>query len=241
VRAHHAQKNDLKPWLKEGWCIPPEQNAEFVCQMEDVLEVYQRPHNPKRPQVCLDEASRQLVAETRVPIPAAPGRPARVDFEYARRGTANLFLVCEPLAGQRHVRVTERRTAVDFAETVRLLVDEWYPEAEKVVLVLDNLNTHKAASLYEAFPPAEARRLLDKLEIHHTPKHGSWLNMAEIELSVLARQCLDRRIPSQGELARLIAAWERRRNKEQSAVDWRFTTADARIKLRRLYPSIQHG
>ena len=239
MRPRHAQKNDLKPWLKEGWCIPPERNAEFVCQMEDVLEVYQRPHDPRRPQVCLDEASKQLVAEARVPVPAAPGRPARADYEYERKGTANLFMVCEPLAGKRHVRVTERRTAVDFAETVRLLVDEWYPEAEKVVLVMDNLNTHKAASLYEAFAPAEARRLLDKLEIHHTPKHGSWLNMAEIELSVLARQCLDRRIPSEAELARLTAAWERRRNKEAPTVNWRFTTADARIKLKRLYPSIE--
>jgi hypothetical protein len=241
VRARHAQKNDLKPWLKEGWCIPPGRSAEFVCQMEDVLEVYQRPYDPRRPQVCLDEASKQLVAETRVPVPAAPGRPARVDYEYERKGTANLFLVCEPLAGKRHVRVTERRTAVDFAETVRLLVGEWYPQAEKVVLVMDNLNTHKAASLYEAFPPEQARRLLEKLEIHHTPKHGSWLNIAEIELSVLGRQCLDRRIASQPELAREAAAWERRRNKEQCTVDWRFTTADARIKLKRLYPSIQPG
>jgi hypothetical protein len=239
VRAQHAQKNDLKPWLKKQWVIPPEANAEFVCQMEDVLEVYQRPYDPQRPQVCLDEASRQLVAETRMPVPAGPGQPARCDYEYERRGTANVFLVCEPLVGQRYVRVTERRTAQDFAETVRLLVDQWYPEAERIVLVLDNLNTHKPASLYEAFAPAEARRLLDKLEIHYTPKHGSWLNIAEIELSVLARQCLDRRIPSRDELSREVAAWERRRNQEQSAVDWRFTTADARIKLKRLYPSLQ--
>jgi hypothetical protein len=221
--------------------IPPEQNAEFVCQMEDVLEVYQRPYDPRRPQVCLDEASKQLVAETRTPVPAGPGQPARVDYEYERKGTANLFMVCEPLAGRRRVRVTERRTALDFAEAVRQLVDEWYPEAEKIVLVMDNLNTHKAASLYEAFAPAEARRLLEKLEIHHTPKHGSWLNIAEIELSVLGRQCLDRRLPSQSELASEVADWERRRNKEQCTVDWRFTTADARIKLKRLYPSVQHG
>ena len=241
MRAHDAQKNDLKPWRKQQWVIPPEQSADFVCQMEDVLEVYQRPCDPKRPQVCLDEASKQLVAETRVPVPAAPGRPARADYEYERQGTANLFMVCEPLAGKRHVRVTERRTAIDFAETIRLLVDEWYPEAEKIVLVMDNLNTHKAASLYEAFAPAEARRLLEKLEIHHTPKHGSWLNIAEIELSVLGRQCLDRRIASRLELTREAAAWERRRNQEQCAVDWRFTTADARIKLKRLYPSIQPG
>jgi hypothetical protein len=241
VRAPDAEKNDLKPWRQQQWVIPPERNAEFVCQMEDVLEVYQRPYDPKRPQVGLDEASKQLVAETRTPVPTGPGQPARVDYEYERQGTANLFMGCEPLAGQRHVRVTERRTAVDCAETIRLLVDEWYPQAEKVVLVMDNLNTPKAASLYEAFAPAEARRLLEKLEIHHTPKHGSWLNMAEIELRVLGRQCLDRRIPSQPELAREVAGWERRRNKEQCTVDWRFTTADARIKLKRLYPSIQHG
>jgi hypothetical protein len=241
MRTQHAQKNDLKPWLREGWCIPPGQSAEFVCQMEDVLEVYQRPHDPQRPQVCLDEASKQLVAETRVPVPAAPGRPARSDYEYERQGTANLFLVCEPLAGKRQVRVTARRTAVDFAETIRLLVDEWYPDADQIVLVMDNLNTHKAASLYEAFPPEEARRLLAKLEIHHTPKHGSWLNIAEIELSVLGRQCLDRRIPSQPELTREATAWVQRRNKEHCTVDWRFTTADARIKLKRLYPSIQPG
>jgi hypothetical protein len=238
VRARHAQKNDLKPWLKEGWCIPPGRSAEFVCQMEDVLEVYQRPYDPRRPQVCLDEASKQLVAETRVPVPAAPGRPARVDYEYERKGTANLFLVCEPLAGKRHVRVTERRTAVDFAETVRLLVGEWYPQAEKVVLVMDNLNTHKAASLYEAFPPEQARRLLEKLEIHHTPKHGSWLNIAEIELSVLSRQCLSDRIPDAATLAEAVSAWAARRNADTRAVEWRFTTADTRIKLKHLYPSI---
>jgi hypothetical protein len=221
--------------------IPPEQNADFVCQMEDVLEVYQRPYDPQRPQVCLDEASKQLVAQTRAPVAAGPGQPARADYEYERKGTANVFMVCEPLAGKRRVRVTERRTALEFAETVRLLVDEWYPEAEKIVLVMDNLNTHKAASLYEAFAQAEARRLLEKLEIHHTPKHGSWLNIAEIELNVLGRQCLDRRIPSQPALTREVAAWERRRTKEQCTVDWRFTKADARIKLKRLYPSIQRG
>jgi hypothetical protein len=177
--------------------------------MEDVLEVYQRPDDPKRPQVCLDEASKQLVAQTRTPVPAAPGRPARQDYEYERKGTANVFMACEPLAGERRVRVTERRTAVDFAETIRLLVDEWYPDAEEVVLVMDNLNTHTAASLYEAFPLEEARRLLGRLEIHHTPKHGSWLHMAEIELSVLGRQCQNRRTPSPAELTRAAAARER--------------------------------
>jgi hypothetical protein len=241
VRAHHAQKNDLKPWLKEQWVIPPKANAEFVCAMEDVLEVYTRPYDPKKPQVCLDEASKQLVAETRTPLPAEPGQVAREDYEYERCGTANLFMAFEPLAGQRHVQVTERRTAVDFAHVIRDLVDRLYPEAETIVLVMDNLNTHKLASLYEAFEPAEARRLLEKLEIHYTPKHGSWLNMAETELSVLARQCLDRRIADQADLAYEVAVWQDSRNEAVCRVDWRFTTADARIKLKRLYPSIEHG
>jgi hypothetical protein len=183
--------------------------------------------------------SQQLVAETRLPIPAAPGQPERVDYEYERQGTANLFMVFEPLAGQRRVKVTERRTAVDFAHLIREVVDEQYPQAEKIVLVMDNLNTHKPASLYEAFPPAEARRLLERLEIHHTPKHGSWLAMAETELSVLARQCLDRRIPDATTLTQEIAAWERHRNEAKYRIDWRFTTEDARIQLKRLYPSIQ--
>jgi transposase len=221
--------------------IPPQANAEFVCAMEDVLEVYTRPYDPRRPQVCLDETSKQLVAETREPMPAAPGQPERVDYEYERKGTANLFMVFEPLAGQRWVKVTERRTAVDFAHVIQELVDEQYPQAEKIVLVMDNLNTHKPASLYEAFAPAEARRLIERLEIHHTPKHGSWLNMAETELSILATQCLDRRIPSPITLTQEVAAWERQRNTAKCRVDWRFTTEDARIKLKRLYPSIQLG
>lgn len=209
--------------------------------MEDVLEVYTRPYDPRHPQVCLDETSTQLVADTREPRPAAPGQPERVDYEYERKGTANLFMVFEPVTGHRQVKVTERRTAVDFAHVIQELVDVQYPQAEKIVLVLDNLNTHTPASLYEAFAPAEARRLMERLEIHHTPKHGSWLNMAEIELSVLARQCLDRRIPDPTTLAQEVAAWERQRNAAQCRVDWRFTTHDARIKLKRLYPSIQLG
>jgi hypothetical protein len=221
--------------------IPPQANAEFVCAMEDVLEVYTRPYDPQRPQVCLDETSKQLVAETRRPIPAAPGQPERVDDEYERQGTANLFMVFEPLAGQRRVKVTERRTAVDFAHLIREVVDEQYPQAEKIVLVMDNLNTHTPASLYEAFPPAEARRLLERLELHYTPKHGSWLDMAETELSVLASQCLNRRIPDPSLLRREVAAWERQRNAAECQVDWRFTTQDARIKLKRLDPSIQPG
>lgn len=207
--------------------------------MEDVLEVYTRPYDPKRPQVCLDEASKQLVAQTRTPLPVLPGQPAREDYEYERRGTANLFMLFEPLAGKRRVKVTQRRTAADFARVIKELVDEVYSGAEKIVLVMDNLNTHKAASLYEVFEASEARRLLDKLEIHHTPKHGSWLNMAEIELSVLSRQCLDRRIDNQAELSGEVTAWEHGRNEAEVTVEWRFTTADARIKLKRLYPSIQ--
>jgi DDE superfamily endonuclease len=207
--------------------------------MEDVLDVYHRPYDEKRPLVCLDESSKQLIGETIQPIPAAPGRPERFDHEYVRNGVMNLFMISEPLLGWRAVHVTERRTAVDFAEVVRWLVEEIHEEAEKVVLVMDNLNTHKLASLYEAFPPEQARRIAEKLEIHHTPKHGSWLNMAEIELSVLARQCLDRRIETREELEREVAAWEEERNERGVEVRWRFTTADARIKLRRLYPTIQ--
>jgi hypothetical protein len=204
-----------------------------------VLDVYHRPYDAQRPLVCLDEASKQLVGEEVQPIPAEPGQPERFDYEYVRKGTANLFMVSEPLLGWRAVHVTERRTAVDFAAVIRWLLDEVHPEAQKVVLVMDNLNTHKLASLYEAFPPEEARRLVERLEIHHTPKHGSWLNMAEIELSVLAGQCLDRRIDSAEELRREVAAWEGERNERQIGVNWRFTTADARIKLRRLYPATQ--
>jgi hypothetical protein len=204
--------------------------------MEDVLDVYHRPYDEKRPMICLDEASKQLIGEVIEPIPAEPGQPERYDYEYTRNGTANLFMISEPLAGWRHVEVTDRRTAVDFAELVRDLVEEVYPDAEEVVLVMDNLNTHKLASLYEAFPPEQARRIAEKLEIHHTPKHGSWLNMAEIELSVLARQCLDRRIETREELEREVAAWEEERNERGVEIRWRFTTADARIKLRRLYP-----
>jgi hypothetical protein len=207
--------------------------------MEDVLEVYTRSYDPQRPQVCLDETSKQLVAETRMPIPAAPGQPERIDYEYERQGTANLFMVFEPLAGQRLVQVTARRTSIDFAHVIQELVDEQYPQAEKLVLVMDNLNTHKLASLYEAFAPAEARRLTERLEIHYTPKHGSWLNMAETELSVLATQCLDRRIPDQTTLCQEVAVWEQRRNQAKCTVEWRFTTQEARIKLKRLYPSIQ--
>lgn len=219
--------------------MPPEHDAEFVCGMEDVLEVYHRPYDPKRPLVTLDETSKQLIGETVDPVPAAPGQPERFDYEYVRNGTANLFMISEPLLGWRAVQVTERRTAKDFAEVVRWLVEEVHPEAERIVLVMDNLNTHKLASLYEAFPPEQARRIAERLEIHHTPKHGSWLNMAEIELSVLSRQCLGRRIESMQQLKREVSAWEESRNERGVVVKWQFTTADARIKLRRLYPVIQ--
>jgi len=204
--------------------------------MEDGLDVYHRPYDETRPLVCLDEASKQLIREVIEPIPAEPGQPERFDYEYTRHGTANRFMISEPRRGWRAVHVTDRRTAVDFAEVIRWLVEEVHEEAEKVIVVMDNLNTHKLASLYEAFPPEQARRIAERLEIHHTPKHGSWLNMAEIELSVLSRQCLARRLETRKELEREVAAWEEERNERGVKTQWRFTTADARIKLRRLYP-----
>ena len=204
--------------------------------MEDTLDVYQRPYDEHRPLSCFDEGTKHLVKDVREPIPAAPGRLERIDYDYERNGTGNLFRMCEPLAGRREVLVTARRTAVDYAEAIRHLVDVRYPRAEIIVLVQDNLNTHKLASLYEAFPPEEARRLIDKLEVHYTPKHGSWLKMAERELGVLRRQCLDRRMPDFSTLQGEVAAWQDDRNAEQVRVDWQFTTADARVKLKRLYP-----
>ena len=206
--------------------------------MEDVLEVYQRPYNESKPMVCLDEASKQLVAETRKAISFGPGQAKRVDAEYRRCGTASVFMVNAPLEGRRHVRVREQRTRDDFAEVIRELCDQLYPAAEKIVLVMDQLNTHGAASLYQAFVPSEARRLAEKLEIHHTPKHGSWLNMAEIELSILSRQCMNDYFESREQLAERITCWERSRNDKHASINWRFTTADARIKLKRLYPTI---
>lgn len=206
--------------------------------MEDVLEVYAEPYDPRRPKVNVDETNKQLIKETRLPLPAQPGQPQRFDYEYERNGTRNLFLFVEPQAGRRHVHVTEQRPKVDFAHEMQWLVDRGYPEAEVLRVVLDNLNTHKIASLYEAFEPAEARRIARKLEFHYTPKHGSWLNMAEIEFSVLQQQCLDRRIPDEDTLKREIAAWEHQRNAEQATIDWRFSVTDARKKLERLYPSL---
>jgi hypothetical protein len=222
------------------WCIPPEQDAAFVCQMEQVLEVYKRPHDPARPVVCMDEQPRQLISESRRPIPAAPGRPERVDYEYTREGTCTAWMFVEPLGGRRDVRVTGTKTAVDWAEQVRLLVDDpRYAQAERITLVCDNLNTHGLASLYKAFEPAEALRIARKLEVIHTPKHGSWLNVAESESSALTRQCLSRRIATLHEVAEQATAWGARRNRKQVGVDWQFTTEDARIKLKHLYPKIR--
>ena len=224
--------------MKECWCIPEKESADFVCAMEDVLEVYHRQYDPNRPLVCFDEGSKQQTKETRLPLPPQPGDVAKYDYEYERNGTSNLFIFFAPLEAWRHLKVTDQRTMIDFAYCMRDLVDIHFPKAEKIVLVMDNLNTHKLASLYEAFPPAEARRIVEKLEIHYTPKHGSWLNMAEIELSVLHRQCLKARIPDQETLIEKVTAWENRRNVHGSSVHWRFTTEDARIKLHRLYPTI---
>ena len=233
-----AQKNEIKPWLKQQWVLPPQGSGAFVANMEDVLEVYARTLDPLRPVVCVDEAAKQLIGEVREPLPVRPGSPAKQDYEYERGGMANLFMAFEPLAGTRRVEVTERRTGVDFARFLRTLSDEHYAGAEKIVLVCDNLNTHTPAALYGAFDPAEARRLTERFEWHYTPKHGSWLNVAEMELSVLARQCLDRRIPDRATLKREVAAWMVARNAAVVRVDWQFTTADARVKLKRLYPTI---
>ena len=206
--------------------------------MEDVLDLYHQPYDPQRPLICLDETSKALHAHAREPLPMRPGQPRREDYEYVRHGKANLFLWFEPLAGRRQVKVTERRTKRDFAQVLRELVEVHYPQAERIVLVVDNLNTHTQGALYEAFPPEQARRLAAKLEFHYTPNHGSWLNMAEIEFSVLARQCLKQRLPHQAALRRATAAWTADRNDRASEMEWRFTTADARIKLKQLYPSL---
>ena len=219
--------------------IPPKQNAAFVAHMEDILEVYKRPYDPKRPVVCMDEQPTQLLKETRKKIPARAGRPERVDYEYERNGTAVNFMFTETLGGWRKVNIRERRTAIDWAHEMKELLDEDYPEAEKVVLVCDNLNTHETASFYKALEPQEARRLIERLEIHYTPKHGSWLNVAEIELSVFTQQCLDRRIPDVQTLREEANVWYRERNAKQKSVDWQFTTEKTRIKLKRLYPQIQ--
>ena len=207
--------------------------------MEDTLDVYKRPYDEKHPLICMDESSKQHIKDTRQPIPAKPGAVARYDTEYERNGVSNIFMFFEPLQGKRYVEVTDQRTAVDWAYQIRDLVDVHYPHAERITLVMDNLNTHSGASLYKAFEPKEARRILEKLEIHYTPKHGSWLNMAEIELSILSRQCMDRRIPDQETLKEEIAAWQEKRNAIARPMEWRFTTEDARIKLKKLYPTLK--
>ncbi|HEX6108931.1 MAG TPA: IS630 family transposase [Ktedonobacteraceae bacterium] len=233
------KKNELKPWLKEQWCIPPKKNADFVYHMEDILDVYHRPYDARYPQVCMDEGSKQLLSDKREREPMEPGKPERYDNEYERHGTVSVFVACEPLGGKRVVTVSKRRTKQDWAYFMREVIDIHYPEADKIVLVMDNLNTHSPSSFYEVFTPQEARRLTEKLEIHYTPKHGSWLNMAEIELSVLARQCLAGRLPTLEQAQQRVGAWQQQRDHAQATIDWRFTTADARIKLKHLYPSIK--
>jgi len=222
----------------KSWCIP-KASARFVAKMEDVLSVYQQPYDPKRPQVCLDEISKALHSTPRGQLSMRPGQPKRQDYEYQRHGTCALFLAVEPLSGFRRVWVRERRTNLDFAEVLRELVDGAYPEAERIVLVVDNLNIHHPACLYERFDPAEARRIASKIEWHYTPEHGSWLNIAECELSVLKRQCLKGRAPTIDAVDQKVAAWQERRNQAQVTIDWRFTTDDARIKLKRLYPIVK--
>ena len=244
-RLHHqehplqaAQKNAIKPWQVKTWCIGTP-SARFVAKMEDVLEVYARPYDPTHPVVCVDEGAKELRSTPRGTLPCEPEQALRQDYEYARHGKVNLFVAVEPLSGWRSVRVTARHTSVDFAEELRFLVDVMYRDAEQVVLVTDNLNIHTPACLYEAFPPAEARRIARKIEWHYTPEHGSWLNIAEIELSVLHRQCLDHRLEDAETVVREVTAWEQERNRAQRKVNWQFTTADARVKLRRLYPILK--
>ena len=221
------------------WCIPPKHNAEFVYHMENVLEVYQRRYDPRFPVICMDELSKQLTIETQTPLPAVPGRPECFDYEYVRNGTANVFAFTEPLTGWRHIAVTDQRTKTDWAHQIRKLVDVHRPDAQRITLVMDNLNTHSLGSLYEAFPPQEARRIIHRIEVVHTPKHGSWLNVAEIELNVLTRQCLARRIPDKPTLIAETTAWQDNRNGKVATIDWQFTADDARIKLKHLYPKNQ--
>jgi hypothetical protein len=226
----------LKPWKREQWVIPPEHNGDFVAQMEQVLEVYKRPYNRRRPVVCMDESPRQLIRETRTPVAARRGAAARYDYEYERCGVCNVFMAVEPLAGKRIVRITDRKTKTDWARFLKEIADA-YKGAQKIVLVMDNLNTHGPGSLYETFEPEAAKALWDRFEFVYTPKHGSWLNMAEIELNVLIKQCLSRRIADMMEMQAEVSAWENRRNNMNASIDWQFTCSDARIKLKRLYPT----
>lgn len=236
IRRRLAEK-ELKPWLKKMWCIP-KVDAEYVARMEDVLELYAEPSDPQRPVVCFDETPRQLIGESRVAVAAKPGQPARVDYEYVRNGTANVFVFLDVHRPWRHAKVTDRRAAGDFAICMRELVDKHYPRAERIRVVLDNLSTHTPAALYETFESAEARRILRRLEFHYTPKHASWLNMVEIEIGVMVSQCLDRRIPTKEILASEIKAWERARNRDRARIKWQFTVDCARKKLGRAYPTI---
>jgi transposase len=226
---------ELKPWQEKMWCIP-KVDAEFVARMEDVLALYNEPHDERRPVVCFDETPRQLIGEERVPVRAAPGKRRRFDYEYVRNGTANVFMFVDVNRPWRHAKVTDQRTCIDFAECMRDLVDEHYPDADRIRVVLDNLSAHSAAALYQRFAPAEARRILSRLEFHFTPKHASWLNMVEIEIGVMVRQCLNRRIADKPTMVAEIAAWERRRNREQARIEWMFTVERAREKLGRAYP-----
>jgi transposase len=236
IRRRLAEK-ELKPWQKKMWCIP-KVDAEFVARMEDVLELYAEEPDARRPVVCFDETPRQLIGESRVPVAAKPGKPARVDYEYVRNGTANVFMFVDAHRPWRHAKVTDQRTSRDFAECMRDVVDDHYPQAEQIRVVLDNLSTHTPSALYETFEPAEARRILKRLEFHYTPKHASWLNMVEIEIGVMVAQCLDRRIPDKATLVSEVGAWRRRRNKERARINWLFTVNRAREKLRRAYPRI---
>lgn len=219
--------------------IPPKANADFVCQMEEVLDVYHRPYDPMKPLICFDELSKQLVREVEAPLPVKPGEIEKYDYHYERNGVANIFMVCEPIRGKRWTKVTKQRTKIDWAGFMKEIADIHYPSVDKIVVVMDNLNTHKASSFYEAFSPEEAQRLINRFEFHYTPKHGSWLNMAEIELSVLSKQCLNRRIPDLKTLKQEVSSWEKIRNGKEDKIIWRFTTKEARIKLRKLYPTIQ--
>ncbi|WP_085983325.1 IS630 family transposase [Mucilaginibacter paludis] len=232
------KKNELKPWKVKGWVIPPHQSSDFVANMEHLLDVYKRPYSQEFPVVCMDESPKQLITETRLPIPMKPGQDAREDFEYARCGVANIFLASEPLNGKRYVEVTERKTKTDWAKFIKQIADDWYPKATKITLVMDNLGTHKPAALYEAFEPKEAKRLRDRFEFVYTPKHGSWLNMAEIELNVLMGQCLNRRIDNIKKMQKEVLAWQTHRNNKEATINWQFTNDDARIKLKHLYPTI---
>jgi len=235
------KKNELRLHMRKCWVIPPEKNADFVACVEDVLDVYKRAYDPDFPVICMDEQLTQLIGEIKTPVQAKPGQPLKYDYQYKRNGTATNFMFTEPLGGWRNINVLEKKTAIDQANEIKKLLTEDYPDAKKVILICDNLNTHKPGSLYKAFPPGEARKLLNRLEIHYTPKHGSWLNIAEIELSVFTGQCLSRRIPDIDTLKAEVKNWWRHRNTKQKSVNWQFKTDDARIKLKRLYPQIQMG